>query len=323
MSHTEAAGAARRLRILVWHVHGNYLYSLTQTPHEFYVPQRGDGRPGYGPLGRKIPWGPNVHGVPAEQVRNLAVDLVVYQSGHNLADAPMLLSQAQRRLPCAYIEHNPPAPLAAETVHAFRHERGLLVHVTPYNAVMWDSGGMPQRVVEHGIPDPGPLYRGDLARGIVVVNHLARRGRRVGADLYAQAARQVPLDLIGMGSEEAGGLGEVPNMEVAHFVARYRCFFSPVRYASLGLSLVEAMLCGLPVVGFAATELPCVITSGHDGYVDTRPERLHEVLRQLLADRGLAREWGEAGRRTALRRFAIDRFVADWNQIFATLTEAS
>ncbi|MBO1113773.1 glycosyltransferase [Bordetella petrii] len=322
--HAEASGGARRLRILVWHVHGNYLYSLTQAPHDFYVPQRGDGRPGYGPLGRGIPWGPNVHGVPAGQVKDLPVDLVLYQSGHNLADAPMLLSQAQRRLPCAYIEHNPPAPLAAETVHAFRHERGLLVHVTPYNAVMWDAGGMPQQVVEHGVVDPGPLYRGDLARGIVVVNHLARRGRRVGADLYADAARHVPLDLIGMGSEEmAGGLGEVSNMEVAAFMARYRCFFSPVRYASLGLSLVEAMLCGLPVVGFAATELPCVITSGRDGYVDTRPHRLHEAVRQLLHDPALAREWGQAGRRTALRRFAIERFVADWNRIFATLTEAS
>jgi len=316
-------GGGRRLRILVWHVHGNYLHALTQAPHDFYVPQADDGRPGYGPLGRKIPWGPNVHGVPAGQVRGLDLDLVIYQSSHNLADAPTLLSPAQRRLPCAYIEHNPPAPLAAESVHAFRHDRGLLIHVTPYNAVMWDSGGMPQRVVEHGMPDPGLLYRGDLARGIVVVNHLMRRGRRVGADLYAEAAARVPLDLIGMGSEETGGLGEVPNMEVAAFMARYRCFFSPVRYASLGLSLVEAMLCGLPVVGFAATELPCVITSGRDGYVDTRPARLHEVLRQLLHDPGLAREWGMAGRRTALRRFSIDRYVADWNQVFATLTEAS
>ncbi|CAM4107395.1 glycosyltransferase [Bordetella tumulicola] len=312
-----------RLRILVWHVHGNYLYSLTQAPHDFYVPQTVDGKPGYGALGTKIPWGTNVHGVPAEQIRDLDIDLVVYQSSENLADAAMLLSQVQRRLPCVYIEHNPPALLAAETVHEFRHERGLLVHVTPYNAVMWDAGGMPQRVVEHGLPDPGLLYRGDLARGIVVVNHLMRRGRRVGADLYTEAAAQVPMDLIGMGSEDAGGLGEIPNMEVAAFMARYRCFFSPVRYASLGLSLVEAMLCGLPVVGFAATELPCVITSGRDGYVDSRPQRLHEVLRQLLQDPELAREWGRAGRRTALRRFSISRFVADWNRVFTTLTETS
>jgi len=323
MSRPDPHTTPRRLRILVWHVHGNYLYALTHAPHDFYVPQSDDGRPGYGALGRKIPWGANVHPVPASQVRDLALDAVIYQSGHNLADAPALLSASQRRLPCAYIEHNPAAPLAAETVHPFRHERGLLVHVTPYNAVMWDGGGMPQRVIEHGLPDPGLLYRGELARGIVVVNHLVRRGRRVGADLYADAAARVPLDLIGMGSEEAGGLGEVPNMKVAACMARYRFFFSPVRYASLGLSLVEAMLCGVPVVGFAATELPCVITSGRDGYVDTRPRRLHDVMRQLLEEPALAREWGLAGRSTALRRFSLDRFVSDWNRALAMLTEAS
>ena len=322
MSRPEIA-PGRRLRVLVWHVHGNYLYSLTQAPHDFYVPQREGGGPGYAPLGGKIPWGDNVHAVPAEQVRDLALDVVVYQSNHNLADAPALLSPAQRRLPCVYIEHNPPAPLAAETVHPFRHEHGLLVHVTPYNAVMWDAADMPRRVVEHGVADPGHLYRGELARGIVVVNHLMRRGRRVGADLYTEAAAELPLDLIGMESAETGGLGEISNMEVAAFMARYRFFFSPVRYASLGLSLVEAMMCGVPVVGFAATELPCVITSGRDGYVDTRPGRLHEIMRQLLHEPALAREWGDAGRRTALRRFSLERFIDDWNQVFATLTEAT
>ena len=323
MSPLESPRGRRRLRILVWHVHGNYLYALTQAPHDFYVPQTEDDRPGYGTLGRKIPWGENVHGVPAWQVRNLEFDLVIYQSAQNLADAPLLLTAAQRRLPCAYIEHNPPAPLPAESMHPFRHERGLLVHVTSHNAVMWDNHGIAQRVVEHGLPDPGYLYRGDLPRGIVVVNHLMRRGRRVGADLYTQAAARVPLDLIGMDAEAAGGLGEVPNMEVAAFMARYRCFFSPVRYASLGLSLVEAMLCGLPVVGFAATELPCVITNGQDGYVDSRPERLLDVARQLIDDAELARAWGQAARATALRRFSIERFVEDWNQVFATLTESS
>jgi hypothetical protein len=27
----------KRLRILTWQVHGNYLYSLTQVPHDFYL----------------------------------------------------------------------------------------------------------------------------------------------------------------------------------------------------------------------------------------------------------------------------------------------
>lgn len=313
----------RPLRILTWHVHGNYLYALGHVPHQFVVPGLPGSPPGYGALGRRIPWPANVVQVPAEDIRSSKFDCVLYQSRQNLEDARLLLSDEQRALPSAYLEHNPPEPHPTDTVHPFRHDRGLLVHVTPFNAAMWDSGGMPVRVVEHGVPVPQASYDGSLARGIVVINHLARRGRRIGRDLFEHTRAHTPLDLIGMGSEELGGLGEIPNMEVAGCLARYRYFFSPIRYASLGLSLVEAMLCGVPVVGFAATELPTVIRNGENGYVDTREDRLAEVGSQLLHEPELARAWGAAGRRTALERFGMERFVRDWMDVFDMILETA
>jgi hypothetical protein len=42
-------------------------------------------------------------------------------------------------------------------------------------------------------------------------------------------------------------------------------------------------------------------------------------MRALLADPVLARRVGEAGRRTALERFAIGRFVADWDRLLRSL----
>jgi len=312
---------ARPLRVLTWHVHGNYLYSLTQVPHEFIVPTRPGNPPGYGSLGSRIPWGANVREVSAERVRDEALDCVVYQSRQAFEhDRFELLTPEQQALPCAYIEHDPPQPHPTDTAHWFRHERGLLVHVTHYNGLMWDAGGMPVQVIEHGVPAPDAAYQGDLPRGIVVINHLKRRGRRMGADIYEAARGQVPLDLIGMDAEALGGLGEVPNMDVARFMARYRFFFTPIRYTSLGLSLVEAMMTGIPVVGVAATELASVIRNGENGYVDTRPERLVDCMRQLLAEPELARRWGQAARRTALQRFGIGRFVADWLDAFEMLT---
>ena len=77
---------------------------------------------------------------------------------------------------------------------------------------------------------------------------------------------------------------------------------------------------GLPIVGLATTELAAVIRSGQNGYVDTRPERLAEVMHMLLREPGTARDWGEAGRRLANERFHIDRFVADWMDAFASVT---
>lgn len=320
---TPAVHPQRRLRILTWHVHGNYLYALSQVPHDFIVPVLPGRAPGYGALGNRIPWGAGLTEAPALHLRDMEFDCVLYQSRQNLEDARLLLSDAQRALPSAYLEHDPPMPHPTETRHVFRHDKGMIVHVTPYNAVMWDCADMPSRVVEHGVPEPAVTYDGGIEKGIVVVNHLARRGRRIGVDVFEHVRARTPLDLIGMDSERLGGLGEVPNMEVAALMSRYRYFFSPIRYASLGLSLVEAMLCGVPVVGFGGTELPVLIRNGENGYVDNRLDRLVEVGRQLLAEPELARAWGSAGRDMARQRFGMDRFVSDWLGVFETLMEAA
>jgi hypothetical protein len=303
-----------KLCILTWHVHGNYLYALSHVPHEFIIPVRKDGRPGYSPLGNKIPWGKNIRQIDAEDIVKEAFDCVIYQSQSVYEDdALQLLTAAQRALPSIYIEHDPPRPYPVDTVHCFRHDRGVLVHVTHYNALNWDAGDMPTRVIEHGVPvDPRVSYTGEHPAGITVINNLQARGRRMGADLFEWSRERVPLDLIGMQSELMGGLAEVPNSNVAATMAPYRFFYTPIRYTSLGLALVEAMLIGMPVVGVAATELPTVIVNGVNGFVHTDKERIVDVMRLLIADPALARRWGSAGRKTAQERFGMKRFVADW-----------
>jgi len=314
--------SAEPLRILTWHVHGNYLYALTQVPHEFIIPVYDDGRPGYGRLGNKIPWGRNVREIPAEEIAQEDFDCVIYQSQATYEnDAPRLLSAAQRKLPSIYIEHDPPRPYPVDTKHCFRHDTGILVHVTHYNALNWDAEDMPTRVIEHGVPiNPAVRYSGELPRGITVINGLHKRGRRMGADLFEWSREQVPLDLIGMQSEVMGGLGEVPNLDVAATMARYRFFYTPIRYTSLGLALVEAMLIGMPVVGVAATELPTVIVNGVNGFVHTDKALLVDIMRQLIAEPDLGRRWGEAGRQTAIERFGMDRFIKDWLAVIDEVT---
>ncbi|MGL6158508.1 MAG: glycosyltransferase family 1 protein, partial [Ralstonia mannitolilytica] len=260
---------ARRLRILTWHVHGNYLYYLSQVPHDFYLVTRppdasGCVPPGYAGKVGALPWGDNVHEVPFDAVAGERFDAVLFQSRvHWEQDRLTVLSPAQRALPTIYLEHDPPQEHPTNTRHWVQDPNVLLVHVTPFNALMWDSGITPTRVIEHGVHLPVPArYSGDLARGIVVVNHLARRGRRLGADVFDTLRRQVPLDLVGMGAEDAGGIGEVGNLHLPAFCARYRFFFNPIRYTSLGLAVVEAMTIGMPIVGLATTEMSTVIDSG-------------------------------------------------------------
>jgi hypothetical protein len=315
----------RRLRILTWHVHGSYLYYLTHVPHDFYIPVR-PGRPaGYGGRAGSFPWPDNLHEVPADELRELELDCVLYQSAlHYLKDGPDLLSDEQLALPAIYLEHDPPREHPTDTRHPVDDRSILLVHVTPFNALMWDSGDTPTRVIEHGVTIPDDVrYSGELDRGIAVVNNLASRGRRLGSDVFVEARSRVPLDLVGMRSEELGGLGEVQPPELARFAARYRFFFNPIRYTSLGLAICEAMMAGMPIIGLATTELVTVVENGESGWIDTKLEPLIEHMNALLTSPAEARRLGEGARRTAEERFGIDRFARDWAEAFAFVTGTS
>jgi glycosyltransferase involved in cell wall biosynthesis len=318
MSDVRTPGTRRRLRILTWHVHGNYLYNLTQVPHDFFLvtddarSTHRSGRSG------TLPWGDHVQEARVERIPAMDFDVVLYQSRPAWEqDRHTLLTTAQRALPRVVLEHDPPQAHPTDTLHWCQDAGAMLVHVTPFNDLMWDNGITPHAVVEHGVKPLRELpWSGERERGLVVVNHLARRGRRLGLDLWRDAAARVPLELVGMGSEALGGHGEAGQHELPQLLAEHRFFFHPVRHTSLGLAVIEAMMAGLPVVGVAATELSTVIASGHNGYIDTRLDRLVAVMQQLLREPRLARAWGEAGQRTARERFAIDRFVGDWLALF-------
>ncbi|HYH74628.1 MAG TPA: hypothetical protein VD735_01570, partial [Candidatus Saccharimonadales bacterium] len=169
-----------RPKVFTWHIHGSYLYYLTQANCDFYVP-KGEG-PGYGGRAGTFPWGDNVHEVPEDEVKNLQLDCIIYQSSHNYKeDQFRTLSEAQRALPKIYIEHDPPQEHPTNTKHYVDDPAVLLVHVTAFNNLMWDSNRTPTKVIDHGVIIPGNVqYSGELDKGIVVVNNLQKRGRRLG-----------------------------------------------------------------------------------------------------------------------------------------------
>ena len=70
----------------------------------------------------------------------------------------------------------------------------------------------------------------------------------------------------------------------------------------------------------ATTELPKVIAESGGGYVDNDVARLIGYSRELLRDRDHAAELSRKARAYARERFAIERFVADWNDVFHEAT---
>jgi hypothetical protein len=308
----------RRLKVLTWHTRGSYLYYLSQAPHEFFVLPESGAPPGFG----RYPWSDNVHALPPEAAHTGQFDCILFQDARQWEHEQFaVLTPAQRALPRIYLEHAPPQAHPTDTPHPVDDPNVLLVHVTPFNELMWDNRRTPTRVIEHGVFIAESVrYLGALERGLVIANDLSRHGRRMGLDLFLQARAQLPLDLVGRAAEELNGVGEVQHAQLPSLAARYRFLFSPVRHASLGLGVIEAMMAGMPVVALATNEMATVIDDGANGFIDTRIERLFDCMRELLRSPSLARDLGQAARRRAQERFSIERFSADWDAALRHVT---
>ncbi|RVT97290.1 glycosyltransferase family 1 protein [Mucilaginibacter limnophilus] len=308
------------MKIFTWHIHGSYLYYLSQGNYTIYIPTKEEKTEGYYGRGETFPFGDNVIEIPADEVKNHQFDCILFQTNQNyLKDQYEILSEEQRELPKIYIEHDPPRQHPTDTRHVVDDPEITLVHVTHFNNLMWNSNGTPTRVIEHGVTDPGISYSGHLSKGIVVINNLPARGRLLGFDIFQDVRQRVPLDLVGMGTG-SWGLGEVLHPQLPEFQSRYRFFFNPIRYTSLGLAICEAMMMGIPVVGLATTELSAVIDNGYSGFIHTDINYLVEKMKMLIDDPELAKEIGNNGREVALQRFNIVRFTQDWEQLFAEVT---
>lgn len=292
------------------------MYYLSQGDYQLFIPVTKDKTEGYYGRGETFPFGENVIEIPADEVKNHAFDCILFQTNQNyLVDQFEILSEEQRSLPKIYLEHDPPRGHPTDTKHLIDDPDMMLVHVTHFNKLMWDNNRTPTMVIEHGVTMPEHSYTGELDKGIVVINNLPARGRLLGFDIFKQVKEQVPIDLAGMGTGE-WGLGEVLHPQLPAFETRYRFFFNPIRYTSLGLAICEAMMMGIPVVGLATTELSAVIDNGYSGFIHTDVGFLIDKMKMLLKDKAIARDIGANGRDVAIERFNIKRFTRDWEALF-------
>jgi hypothetical protein len=329
------------MNVLLWHVHGSWTTAFVQGRHDYLLPVMA------GPGGRRSPdglgrartwdWPASAREVTPEALREEQVDVVVLQRTRDLELVREWLGREPGRdLPAVFLEHNAPGlePGDGPVPHT-RHPLGdrddiPIAHVTHFNRLFYDNGRAPTTVIEHGIVDPGERYTGELARAAVVTNEPVRRGRTVGADLLPGLARVAPVDVFGMGLAgllETYGLDpdrvtlhdDPPQAAMHAELARRRVYVHPVRWTSLGLSLLEAMHLGMPVVGLATTEAVEAVPA-EAGVLSTRPERLWEAVREFMHDEDAARLAGKAARAAALERYGLDRFLSDWDVLLEEVT---
>jgi glycosyltransferase involved in cell wall biosynthesis len=73
------------------------------------------------------------------------------------------------------------------------------------------------------------------------------------------------------------------------------------------------------VVALATTEAPEAVPA-EAGVISTRIETLADAAREFLADPDRARDAGRAARAAALKRYGLERFLADWDDLLTEVT---
>ncbi len=313
------------MRILLWHVHGSWTTAFVQGGHDYLLPvdaeRSADGR------GRADTWEwpSTAREVPVDALRDEDVDVIILQRPHEIDLVRQWLGREPGRdLPAVFLEHNTPKGDVPLTRHPMAERNDIpIVHVTHFNELFWDNGRAQTRVIEHGIVDPGYRYTGELARAAVVVNEPVRRGRVTGTDLIPAISAAAPVDVFGMKVDALPahlGLGperltvheDLPQDAMHEQIARRRVYVHPIRWTSLGLSLLEAMFLGMPVVALATTEAIEAVPR-EAGVLSTKFDTLCAAVRRFRDDPAWAVTIGKHARTAVLARYGVERFLRDWD----------
>ncbi len=308
------------MNILAWHIHGSWMTAFVQGSHKYFVPvlpdRSADGR------GRAETWAwpESVVELSPDALADQHLDLVILQRPTEYELVKQWLGKTPGvDIPAVYLEHNAPQGRINEMRHPMAEVENVpVLHVTHFNELFWDCGDARTYVIEHGIVDPGHRYTGELARCAVVINEARRRARVTGTDLLARFDAVAPVDVFGMDAAPMGGIENLPQDRLHEELGRRRIYVHPIRWTSLGLSLIEAMQIGMPVVALATTEVPYAVPAGA-GVISTNVAELVDASRDLLNDLDRCMDMGMRAREYARERFGVERFLADWDRLIGEM----
>jgi len=102
----------------------------------------------------------------------------------------------------------------------------------------------------------------------------------------------------------------VSNSELPYYMNRSRLYILPSYYEGHPKTLLEAMSCGLPVIGANSPGINNIITHNSNGYLcETNSESLSSAIMELLGDHSLCNKLGQNAREFVVNNFSIDRIV--------------
>ena len=144
-------------------------------------------------------------------------------------------------------------------------------------------------------------------------------------DLLLEAIRGLDVELVMIGSgvmledlqkqakatgSRAQFLGRIPNYRLPIELNQSTLFVLPSRHEGHPKALLEAMACGLPVIGTDVPGIRSLIQHGETGYLcDTSPESIRQAIVELVDKKALRASLGWQARQFVVDRFSIEKVL--------------
>ena len=177
-----------------------------------------------------------------------------------------------------------------------------------------------------------PLKTDKIKGSICFVGRLSKE-ENLPALLEALKGLSCTLDIIGNGPQEeelkrlaadnsinARFLGNIPNHELPQILNAHELFILPSLLEGMPKTLLEAMACGLPVIGTNVEGIKEVIRHGGNGILcNTDSISIREAIISVMEDEGLRETLGNNARKTIEERFSLEKLIDRELELYSQL----
>jgi L-malate glycosyltransferase len=212
-------------------------------------------------------------------------------------------------------------------VDCIRHITRREVHLTPFGIDTGlftpadrQSGATESPIVAGTVKSLEKVYRIDLIlrafAGLRKDKNLNIRLLLVGGGQQEAELKQLAVSL-GV-EEDVRFTGKVSMDDVPDYHRQIDIFINVPEYESFGVSVLEAMACGKPVVVSAVGGLTELVEDGKNGILipSGDQEALESAVLRLATDAELRRRLGEAGRELVAERYELSTCVSRMLQVY-------
>lgn len=197
-------------------------------------------------------------------------------------------------------------------------------------------------VIPNGRPDPGTVHPGPGRALPLLVGTVARAAEPKDPLAFVRLAhaalrRNLPVRFLWVGDGPLLpraralaahlGVGEVLSFagnreDVPQLLSRMDVFVLLSDREGLPLSVIEAMMVGVPVAATSVGGLPELVVPGQTGWLLDPARKIEDALAVLggaAAEPSRLAEMGRKARSRALALFSVDRMVAQYVQLYRSL----